>query len=98
MLKLTKPDKAAYPIDIIILGAYAVMLVLIALTHLIKQAHRFKQWPFSRLAEFDRIFSTVHVSRMATKSSMARTTTEIHRANNDLKQAGNHAKLLSTSR
>lgn len=56
-----KPDEAAYPVDIGLLGSYAVVLVPNTLTHLIKQAHRFKRWPFSRLAGFDWIFSTVQM-------------------------------------
>ena len=49
MFQLVKPDEPAYPVDIGFLGSYAVMLVPNTLTHLIKQAHRFKRWPFSRL-------------------------------------------------
>lgn len=58
--QLMRPYEAIYPIDIGLLGAYAVMLVPNTLTHLIKQAHRFEWRPFSRFAGFDWVFCAVH--------------------------------------
>jgi len=60
VFQLMKPYESTYPIDINFLGTYAVMPVPNTLTHLIKQADRFEQWPVSRLAGFHRMFSTAH--------------------------------------
>jgi hypothetical protein len=55
-----KPYESTYPIDISLLGTYAVTPVTDTLARLIEQAHRFEWWPFDRLAGFDRKFSAVH--------------------------------------
>ncbi len=48
--------ESTYPIDIILLGPYAVMLVPNALAYLIKQTYRFERWSVGRLAGGGRVF------------------------------------------
>jgi hypothetical protein len=91
-----KPDEPAHPIDISFLGTYAVMLIPNTLTHLIKQAHKFKRWPFSRLSGFDWMLSTFHINRISTKSLIRRMIPEMTHANIELKQWTIPAILLST--
>jgi hypothetical protein len=83
--------------DIRLLATYAVMLISNTLTHLIEQAHRLERWPVGRLAGFDGTFNAVHKHSTYAKNPMTRTITDMPRADIDLKQERNPAKLMSTS-